>query len=274
LVKKVRLSFVALVPPSRGVRATLSSSGISQVVTQSDGSFTSVMLRRDPCSIALTAPVNASGVVDLDLQPDMLLPFEGSGVVTTWQLSLPQAANPFDFSSISDVLLAIDYTALSDPGYRTQVVAELNTNRSRSSDRVFSMARDFPDQWYALNNPPAGAARSVTLHMRDIDFPSGVVNLSTTQLAARLSPRAGDSTPAGAILITLAHGGQRATASTDATGIVSTRRGVSWLPLTDGSPVGDWTLSFDAGADTLFDGQHLDDIVLIVGWSGDAPAWL
>ena len=44
----------------------------------------------------------------------MMLPFEGNGVDTTWSLSLPPAANPFDFSSITDVMLTIDYTALAD----------------------------------------------------------------------------------------------------------------------------------------------------------------
>ena len=51
----------------------------------------------------------------------MLLPFEGSGVDTTWELQLPPAANPFDFSTIVDVLLTIDYTALVDDDYRSQV---------------------------------------------------------------------------------------------------------------------------------------------------------
>ena len=68
----------------------------------------------------------------VDLQPDMLLPFEGSGVDTTWELMLPPAANPFDFRTISDVLLTIDYTALLDFDYQTQVIRRLNADRTRA----------------------------------------------------------------------------------------------------------------------------------------------
>ena len=46
--------------------------------------------------------------------------------------SLPPAANPFDFTSISDVLITIDYTALTDPGYQAQVIRRLNANLTPS----------------------------------------------------------------------------------------------------------------------------------------------
>ena len=51
------------------------------------------------------------------------------------------------------MLLTIDYTALLDLDYQAQVIRRLNADRTRSADRVFSLSRDFPDQWYALNNP-------------------------------------------------------------------------------------------------------------------------
>ncbi len=39
----------------------------------------------------------------------------------------------------------------------------------RGADGVFSLARDFPDQWYDLNNPSDPSTRSVTITLRDID---------------------------------------------------------------------------------------------------------
>ena len=70
---------------------------------------------------------------------------------------------------------------------------------------------------------------------------------------------------------------------TDESGIASTRRG-NWGAQLEGlSPVGDWTLTFqpppDQAAadqtmiDTLFGPGGLDDIVLLIGWTGQAPAW-
>lgn len=271
LIRQVSVSVVALVPPTRGIRATLSSSGISNVIAANNGSFSEVLLRRDPTTIGFTAPMNATGVFATDLQPDLLLPFEGSGVDTTWEFSMLPAANPFDFAGVSDVLIAIDYTALADPGYRDQVIRQLNANVSRSSDCVFSFARDFPDQWYALNNP-GSTGRETTLTLGNADFPPGIspASLATTQVAIRLA--AGGTL--ASVPVTLSHGAVAGTATTDAGGVASTRRGASgWNPLTGTSPTGDWTLSFDASADHLFQQGLLTDVLLIISWAGLAPTW-
>ncbi|MFI9381427.1 hypothetical protein [Kutzneria sp. NPDC052558] len=270
MIRQVRTSLVALVPPDRGIRATLYSNGISRVTTGQDGAFEDVTIRHDPGVVALTSPVGASGVFDLDVQSDMVLPFESSGVDTTWELRLPPAANPFDFSSIVDVLITIDYTALHDDGYRDQVTTRLNAERDRGADCVFSLARDFPDQWYDLNNPPANGARSVTITLRDNDFPAGIENLATASLAVRL---AGDD-PAPDTVVTL----RRGAAGGDATatnGIASIRRGnaAAWGALCGADPAGDWQLSFGADAAVLFGSGGLDDVLLVVSWTGQSPAW-
>jgi hypothetical protein len=277
LIRQVSVTVVALVPPARGVRATLSSSGISQVIAANNGTFSQVTLLRDPQAVAFTSPVNATGVFATDLQPDMLLPFEGSGVATSWGLSLPPAANPFSFSSIADVLITIDYTALTDAGYQAQVIRGLNANLTRSADCAFSVSRDFPDQWYALINPPPGTASqpvTVTLTLAGQNFPAGIVpaSLSTTQVAVQLAA-AGPLVP---VSVTLSHGGASGTALTDPGGIASTRRGAAgWSALTGtaSGPVGDWTLTFDAAGAQLLQQGVVSDLVLIVSWLGQAPSW-
>ena len=52
LIKRVRVSMIALVPPVRGVRATLSASGLSRVIVAGD-EFVPVLLSRSPEAIAL-----------------------------------------------------------------------------------------------------------------------------------------------------------------------------------------------------------------------------
>src|SRR6266550_6135044 len=83
----------------------------------------------------------------------MLLPFEGMGVDTVWELQLPKAANPFDYRAIADVLLTIEYTALSNPEYRQQVIKRLD--QKVSGERLFSVRYQFADVWYQLNNADA-----------------------------------------------------------------------------------------------------------------------
>jgi hypothetical protein len=277
LIRQAHLSIVALIPPSHGVRATLASYGISRVTTQTPSGFGEVLLRRDPSVVSFTGTVDATGVFALDLQTDMLLPFEGSGVDTTWELSLPPTANPFDFRTISDVLLTIDYTALLDWDYRAQVIRHLNANATRAADRVYSLARDFPDQWYALNNPdPLTRLRTATLPLSMSDFPPNLVDqsLTTTEIAVMLS---GGSTLAQGVNVIL---GREATVvrpgiPTDPTGTVSTRRGAgSWSKqLTGSPPVAGWSLEFDQTAEPLFTSGNLTDILLVISWTGQAPPW-
>lgn len=274
LIRSVRLSVVALVPPDRGIRATLSGSGISQVMTELEGRMRTVRLRRDPTVIAITSPLQSSGVFALDPQPEMLLPFEGSGVATSWEVLLPKAANPFDFSSISDVLLTVDYTALNSEAYRARVTGELNAHPERSAMGVFSLARDFPDQWYALLNGTAAGddnhGRSVTMALQDIDFPINMTDFTVTQLALQIRTL-GD--PPAPLPVTLAHAGQSATATTDPQGVASTRTGAGWAQLTGARPTGEWTIGFDAVGAALFDQQAVEDVVLVVTWSAKAASW-
>ena len=275
LIRQVSLTIIALVPPSRGIRATLASNGISMVATVGPYGFSDVTLQREPGLIAVTATSAATGVFTADLQPEMLLPFEGNGVATTWSLTLPPAANPFDFSSITDVMLTIDYTALADDGYRDLVVRSLNANRARSGDCLFSFATGYPDQWYQLTNPDPGAdpaqPRTVTITLRDGDFPVNVSGLTTQAITMQLVTAGPDPLPP--VTITLGHASQSRIATTDGTGLAGTRRGAAdWANIT-ASPAGDWQITLDTAGGALIDAGTITDVLLDITWSGQAPFW-
>ena len=91
LVRRVRTSVIALIPPTEGIRATLSTPGTSRVVVGGD-TFRNVVVRRDPETVGLSSPREATGLFELapDSQPELLLPFEGTGVDTVWRLELPK----------------------------------------------------------------------------------------------------------------------------------------------------------------------------------------
>src|SRR5262249_15994015 len=138
-----------LVPTTEGIRATLSNTGISHVVIGGD-SFQTVTIRRDPETIALTAPIGSSGVFEMDSQSEMYLPFEGHGVECMWELRLPKASNRFALRTLSDVLFTMDYFAIHSFDYAQQVIQRLKP--SVQADRAFSFRNDFPDAWYDLHN--------------------------------------------------------------------------------------------------------------------------
>jgi hypothetical protein len=151
LIRRVRVSVIALVPPSDGIHATLSHTGVSRVVLGPE-MFQTVVIRRDPKTVALSAPINASGMFELDQQPsEMYFPFEGHGVDGFWECRAPKAANQLDFRTIAGVLITIEYTPLNKLDYGQQVIRQLGT--IFRADRPFSFRTQFADAWYDLHNP-------------------------------------------------------------------------------------------------------------------------
>jgi hypothetical protein len=123
-------------------------------------------------SVAIDAAFSESGLFELRQDDPMLLPFEGLGVEAQWTLELPKAFNRFNFDTIADVLVQIDYTALLDRQYRAQVLAALPAREI--ADSAFDLAFAFPDEWYQLKNPrPADppADRAMTFALSRPFFP-------------------------------------------------------------------------------------------------------
>jgi hypothetical protein len=136
-------------PTTEGIRATLSNTGISRVVIGPE-IFQVIPIRRDPETVALSAPIGSTGVFEMDAASEMYLPFEGHGVDGTWQLSLPKASNQFDFRTLADVLITYEYSALHSFDYGQQVMQQLKP--TLQADRAFSFRNQFPDAWYDLHN--------------------------------------------------------------------------------------------------------------------------
>ena len=62
-------------------------------------------------SIATSTAQNDSGMFEVNFRDERYFPFEGLGVISQWQLSMPTDCNDFDFETISDVILNLRYTA-------------------------------------------------------------------------------------------------------------------------------------------------------------------
>ncbi|SPB18558.1 hypothetical protein NOV72_05758 [Caballeronia novacaledonica] len=279
LIRRVRVSVVALIPPIDGIHATLSSAGVSRVVTGPD-IFQTVPVRRDPEQVALTSPMNASGVFDLDAQSSsMLMPFEGCGVDTNWELRMPKAANFFDYLTLADVLFTIDFTALPSSDYAQQVIQSLR--QSTSGDRPFSFRNQFADQWYDLHNP-AQTSTPMVVKFRTLldDFPPNVDALRIQHLAlcfARQDGKLFEVAVAGLRFVEEGNVGAVGGAATTIDGIVSTRRGNagSWISIVGRKPFGEWELSLPDTEEMRgrFATGDIEDILLVVTYSGRTRDW-
>jgi hypothetical protein len=281
LVKRVRTSVIALIPPSEGIRASLSTSGTSRVVIGGD-TFRNVLVRRDPETVGLSSPRDATGLFELlpDLQPELLLPFEGSGVDTIWRLELPKAANPFDYSTIADVFLTIEYTALNSFDYRQQVIQTLDPELS--AERPFSFRQQYPDQWYELNNlDQTPTPMTVRFKTARGDFLPNVDDLKIQHLVLYVAPANGQQVELQGVRLLFKNQGEETPVGGSADsidGIISTRRanGSNWIPITGNQPpIGEWELSLptDDTTKNLFRNEVIEDILFVITYSGRIPEW-
>jgi Tc toxin complex TcA C-terminal TcB-binding domain len=100
---------------------------------------------------------NDSGMFETYLHEDRFLPFEGAGAISRWNLALPGQIRAFDYSTISDVILHVHYTAreAGNPlgAQATKELAQMLDTAGKSSQAlVFCLRYDFPTEWSAFIN--------------------------------------------------------------------------------------------------------------------------
>ena len=126
-------------------------------------------------SIATSSGQNDAGLFELNFRDERYLPFEGAGVISSWELELPTALRQFDYRTISDVVLHFSYTA-RDGGtsLKEQVDTELielvngSTSPVASGQdlvRLFSARSEFADEWNAFLFPAAPVEEQADLSM-------------------------------------------------------------------------------------------------------------
>jgi len=291
LVKRIRVAVIALIPPLDGIKATLSSTGISRVVRGGDR-FVETTITTQPETVAITAPVSGHGLMELQQeQADMFLPFEGMGVEGNWVLTMPKAANAFDFNTIADVVFTIEYTAIYSDELRKQTVHRLNVDRSFEGERAFSLRHHFADEWYNLHHPElfddVNRRLRPVLEFSRSDYPpnilDGSLKLSHLTLYVARNDGINDEIEVSELSWERKNGLVVAQANTLTTrnGVLTTRDVPAniWLSvLLNESPVA--KLSFKVGGrvagksieQALREGL-ITDILVAVSIRGDQPSW-
>jgi hypothetical protein len=201
------------------------------------------------------------------------------GVDTTWEFQMPRAANPFDYRTIADVLVTVEYTALNNLDFRQQVIKTLDSNVS--AERSYSFRNQFPDQWYALHNvqQPAQPAQPLTICFSSLidDFPPNLLEIKIQQLLLYVSRVAGEARELDILKLkfspvdgTPAEGG-----ATTIDGVISTRRGSGdpWLSMIGKAAIGDWEITLPENAQSLFTNDKIEDMLFVISYRGRVPDW-
>src|SRR5260370_17005871 len=117
-----------------------------------------------------------SGLFETNLRDERYLPFEYSGVISQWQLTLPSDVPQFDFETISDVVLHIRYTAreggaLLKAAAVSNLKAKIASAETVGSTRLFSMRHEFPTEWAKFKSAGSGTTASLSFNLLPQHFP-------------------------------------------------------------------------------------------------------
>jgi peptidoglycan hydrolase-like protein with peptidoglycan-binding domain len=206
-IKSVAITVPAVVGPYGGVHATVSltKNGI-RVNSSQNGTYGDPLnpggdsrFAANPVpvsSIATSTGQNDSGVFELSFNDERYLPFEGAGAVSQWTITMPPSANAFDFSTISDVILHVRYTALDGgPLLAAEATQNLTALLPTSGFRLLALKNEFGDDWYRFLNPTADTDQTLTLTLKPEHFPfyTHGKTIDVTAVDLFLESPAGDS---------------------------------------------------------------------------------
>jgi len=184
-LRAVRMTVPCVVGPHANVGATLRLTGseirqtIPDDLTHGLGGPTTVPAQQAP-SIATSRGQNDAGVFEFSFRDERYMPFEGAGAVSSWHVALPRTVRSFDYSTISDVILHLSYTAEHDEDLRDlwdgtarDLLDLLRAVPDPAGDgpllvHRFSLRTDFPDAFHRLLTGPAGTAVGFAIDERHL----------------------------------------------------------------------------------------------------------
>jgi hypothetical protein len=122
-------------------------------------------------SIATSSGQNDAGLFEVNLRDERWLPFEGQGAISTWTLVLDPRDNGFDFSTITDVVVHVRYSARADGGDPEAVRKALKPTAMQSL--LVSARHAFSDAYYSFFNPADlnATAQTLALALSENVFP-------------------------------------------------------------------------------------------------------
>jgi peptidoglycan hydrolase-like protein with peptidoglycan-binding domain len=145
-------------------------------------------------SISTSQANGDAGLFEADLNDDRYLPFEGSGACGFFTAELPQTLRPFDYGTITDVILTLRYTARDGGGAFKRMVA--NGLRERMNTMVlkagrvglfhaFDLRRDRPNVFQQLTST-GGSSFAITQNDLPYFTTGRAAGISSTRILARV----------------------------------------------------------------------------------------
>ncbi len=205
-IHAVRLTIPCVVGPSVNVaaRLTLNQSAIRVSPSTSPAALQGVQIGRNTSIATSTANADA-GLFELRFDAPKHPPCKGAGAISSWVLDLPAIQRVFDYSSISDVIVTLNYTAMDDGAFRATVENGHNAPGTVDSMlaagrvRILSLRRDFPNEFHQLmtTEPDATEPTPITLSKPHFPFWLRHRSIQIQSIDIVLEPREGEQIPVG-----------------------------------------------------------------------------
>ncbi|WP_265041529.1 Tc toxin subunit A-related protein [Wolbachia endosymbiont (group B) of Melanostoma mellinum] len=194
-IKDIKITIPAVVGPYENVHASLQQTS-NHIILKSEGAINAIKYLLNPGEeeqpendllranwkpnqeIAISRSDQDSGLFELSFGDERYLPFEGTGTVSTWELSLPQATNRFDISTISDVIIHLDYTALNGGRTLSKQVKDLNQIKYYQGTLVVNLSSVYPEEWEKFKQQAKGRSSELKFKLSSEIFPVHVKNPS------------------------------------------------------------------------------------------------
>ena len=124
-------------------------------------------------SIATSHGEYDNGLFTLNFDDERFLPFEGAGAISSWDIHMPPEHNQFDFSTMTDFILHISYTAQEggEP-LSAAAKAQLDEILPGGGMLLVGLKYGFPAEWEAFLHPsPAGAQQKLSFTLSKEHYP-------------------------------------------------------------------------------------------------------
>jgi hypothetical protein len=171
-IKSVSISIPAVTGPYTNISCRLTMQNNRYRKTTNDADDYSYKGINDPRfvhniigmqSIATSNGQNDSGMFQFNFNDERYLPFEGAGAIGTWSLDMPDKFRQFDYDTIADVIVHINYTA-REGGEILKTGAVDNIDEMLAIigqdgiglTRLFSMKAEFANELHQFLNPDSG----------------------------------------------------------------------------------------------------------------------
>ncbi len=178
-IRAVRLTIPSVTGPFVNVSATLSltRSQIRMAPTLGRDQVSEVPVSR-PSSIATSNAQNDAGVFELSFSGERYMPFEGAGAIASFRLELPKTFRPFDYQTIGDVIIRVNYTAEVNGAFAKQIQVPsaaiegtlLNFLSNHSLPRAFSLRHEFSNAFIHLLHSAPDTPVKIAIEEKQMPF--------------------------------------------------------------------------------------------------------